>query len=1185
MIFYRNTNQPEWIRLGQPGYSVRFSIIGGTTFPRFLLKLALTHPQPKQNITLRAVFPVYGDDAHKYHRDLLNITPGRAIESESEIRNSLNPDGSFTLSNAMKNLKYQKMTVSNQDQVNKSGIKMNSEIEEICFDSDIEPSCSRFNDDLKAFTQAQRNAAAIFRKIKAPETKLIIASGRATNHLQLHLKVIIAMPSPVLPPFPLVDARYNPRLKCLKPIHISNIEPLESEQSGLVIQQYALRTNNWDKEVGLGKSMVTNQNKRIIPLDYSAWFENKRHYEAVQMLALAREVQAQQPDKAALFNRQYGFQLIPVPTSDGTEFLIFINVRPTCKDRHDTEMVPPEPGTKVNITIQRGIPNPKQSTPGHHRQISGVSIAPQHRSHASSIASQRIPAASGRASGPGSPASQRSRPLSDVEMSNISELVLPSTPGALSTWTGPTIDRESDIETWNGLVVPSPQKGLDEFEICVYLRIASAGGPLGGLTAGYKYGDFKFGLINKGPFAQAEQAIRLAMHGDGIFYGIPARNWVQDLLFGNENRSLRDQGHGNPSPNVLIHPMFKNKPLTQRQRQALDAALTNTHPVTSQTNRRGDRANHFALLIQGPPGTGKSTVSKCIAYHCYGRGERLLITCGTNQALNHLAGQVLELVPTSSQQWTVKGSAIGVYCMDTEFDEDFHQIERNAQAYQHEFKGDYEAHNVSWDIGPEIGVHIDDATFSQVEQYVKRRIHTNRPLSLGDHILVRLKKARNERFKQNWTQDLYQQQESQVKYGLLWKFIGLRNLAKKHDISFVDILGESQPQRQIRLEELTQIQRDITRETTKAWRNLQAFYIKHAKIVFVTAQTAGRRILKSFRAQRVIIEEAGQLDEANSVNAFIRSFSTLRKVIWTGDPAQLPPSVLGYNRNEAAKYRATSQMERLIQTGLDFIQLDVQFRMSPGISKFISQEFYGNTVTDHVSVQGRKNADVFCAWVQEYCRENGKEMPHPSSSFFISVNGSKVYRRKQATSPCNPAYIERTHDAVMNFLHCVCRYSKRQHLSELAGLGLRVAVACYYTEELSLFKKWFHEIENLSAVVDVVTVDSTQGSEWDIVFLSTTRPGGQYGLGFVTDPKRMNVSLSRAKHGHVTIGNKDMGKPHSGQQQNFEKKTHWQNYWDYHQRTVGCFLEVQAGFSKAAKVLNVNPEDYELMTGGATSAT
>lgn len=339
--------------------------------------------------------------------------------------------------------------------------------------------------------------------------------------------------------------------------------------------------------------------------------------------------------------------------------------------------------------------------------------------------------------------------------------------------------------------------------------------------------------------------------------------------------------------------------------------------------------------------------------------------------------------------------------------------------------------------------------------------------------------------------------------------------------------------------------------------------------------------MKSFRAQPVIIEEAGQLDEPNSLNAFVRSYTSLRKVIWSGDPDQLPPTLLSYGLNEAALYRNTSQMERLTKTGVEVIPLDIQFRMDPQIAKFVSSEFYGSQITDHSSVFNRPGSLTFRNWVKDYAAKHGQPIENPASSFFISVNNTKVYRRTHATSPYNPAYIERTHDVVK---HLLAHISGAVGRTDLRGL-VHIAVACYYTEELALLKKWFHDLENLADIVDVVTIDSTQGWEWDVVVLSTTRPGGPFGLGFVADRKRQNVGLSRAKYGQVTIGHKDMGNPYGATVGTRGTRggtgfTSWQSYWRYHFEELQCYLEVEGSFTHAAQALNVNPANYEEATGG-----
>ncbi len=58
--------------------------------------------------------------------------------------------------------------------------------------------------------------------------------------------------------------------------------------------------------------------------------------------------------------------------------------------------------------------------------------------------------------------------------------------------------------------------------------------------------------------------------------------------------------------------------------------------------------------------------------------------------------------------------------------------------------------------------------------------------------------------------------------------------------------------------------------------------------------------------------------------------------------------------------------------------------------------------------------------------------------------------------------------------------------------------------------------------VTVSTVDSSQGSEADLVIVSFVRSKGttqQDSIGFLSDDRRLNVALTRAKYQLVCVGN------------------------------------------------------------------
>ena len=55
--------------------------------------------------------------------------------------------------------------------------------------------------------------------------------------------------------------------------------------------------------------------------------------------------------------------------------------------------------------------------------------------------------------------------------------------------------------------------------------------------------------------------------------------------------------------------------------------------------------------------------------------------------------------------------------------------------------------------------------------------------------------------------------------------------------------------------------------------------------------------------------------------------------------------------------------------------------------------------------------------------------------------------------------------------------------------------------------------------VRVATIDNYQGEESDVVVVSLVRSNSRGNIGFLREPERINVLLSRARHGCILIGN------------------------------------------------------------------
>jgi hypothetical protein len=88
------------------------------------------------------------------------------------------------------------------------------------------------------------------------------------------------------------------------------------------------------------------------------------------------------------------------------------------------------------------------------------------------------------------------------------------------------------------------------------------------------------------------------------------------------------------------------------------------------------------------------------------------------------------------------------------------------------------------------------------------------------------------------------------------------------------------------------------------------------------------------------------------------------------------------------------------------------------------------------------------------------------------------------------------------------------------NMKTQLCVITFYTGQVACIKEKIRlELSEKDAEdIRVMTVDSFQGSECDCIILSFVRSNNHHNIGFIQDPRRLNVALTRAKFLLLAVG-------------------------------------------------------------------
>lgn len=238
-----------------------------------------------------------------------------------------------------------------------------------------------------------------------------------------------------------------------------------------------------------------------------------------------------------------------------------------------------------------------------------------------------------------------------------------------------------------------------------------------------------------------------------------------------------------------------------------------------------------------------------------------------------------------------------------------------------------------------------------------------------------------------------------------------------------------------------------------------------------------------------------------------------KQVVLVGDHQQLGPVIM--NKKAARAGLTQSLFERLVLLGNRPIRLQVQYRMHPCLSEFPSNMFYEGTLQNGVTAPERLRKNVDFPW------------PVPDTPMFFYQNLGQEEISSSGTSFLNRSVLPLILSESFTYFHgrteasnvekIVTKFFKSGVNPGQIGVvtpyeGQRSYIVNYMQFNGSLKKDLYKEIE-------VASVDAFQGREKDYIILSCVRSNEHQGIGFLNDPRRLNVALTRAKYGVVILGN------------------------------------------------------------------
>ena len=275
------------------------------------------------------------------------------------------------------------------------------------------------------------------------------------------------------------------------------------------------------------------------------------------------------------------------------------------------------------------------------------------------------------------------------------------------------------------------------------------------------------------------------------------------------------------------------------------------------------------------------------------------------------------------------------------------------------------------------------------------------------------------------------------------------------------------------------------REYIKLQRKAEKDILTRVDIICCTCITAGDLRVSADKYPYVVIDEAAQALEPESLLPILMG---AKKIIFAGDHKQLGPVVTS---QPAKKLNFGRSLFERLAVNITPLLLVYQYRMHPAIMDFPSKIFYEGELRVAAGVSRPINSNI--PWsnpmkpIMFYNVQGIEETP---------TSGHSLLNRLEAT------IVKQILNRLMN--------------SSIKPINIGVITPYVGQKKLLELMKKTTELPNQ---IEIASVDGFQGREKDYIVISCVRSNEELGIGFLTDEKRINVALTRAKYGLIICGN------------------------------------------------------------------